>query len=67
MQNNLMPGQATAAHAMPLAEFIGEVLALLERNPMADEVLVERVKLLHHAEGQGSYEQVFQMINGMRR
>jgi uncharacterized oxidoreductase len=66
VQTDLMPGQATAAHAMPLADYTTEVMMLLEKEPHADEVLVERVKFLRFAETNGKHAQVFGMLNGPR-
>ena len=59
----LMPGHAASAHSMPLADFINETMALLENNPAAAEILVERVHPLRFAERDGQYEAVFGMLN----
>lgn len=67
VQTNLMPGQATSAHAMPLADYTAEVMTLLEKDPGADEILVERVKMLRFAEATGKHADVFHMLNGARR
>ncbi len=61
---DLMPGHADNPNSMPLADFIAESLALLERQPDAEEILVERVKLLRHAEARGDYAKVYGMLNG---
>jgi uncharacterized oxidoreductase len=66
VQTDLMPGQATAAHAMPLADYTAEVMMLLEKEPHADEILVERVKFLRFAESTGKHAEVFGMLNGPR-
>jgi uncharacterized oxidoreductase len=66
VQTDLMPGQATAAHAMPLAAFVEEVMGLIGAEA-PDEVLVARVKPLRSAEAEGRYGEVFGMINGARR
>lgn len=57
--------QASDPHAMPLAEFIDEVMHLLESRPDAPEVLVERVKGLRFAaaQGQEGYQQQFTQLN----
>ncbi len=56
--------QATDPHAMPLADYIAEVMHLLAvPEPPHGEVLVERVKLLRDAERKGEYEKVFGFLN----
>lgn len=59
-------GQEDSEHAMPLDEFADEVVALLESQPDAREILVERVKPLRNAEADGRYEQVVAAVNGAR-
>ncbi|RZQ64048.1 SDR family oxidoreductase [Amycolatopsis suaedae] len=60
----LLPGQETSDFAMPLDEFADEVVALLEADPEAEEVLVERVKFLRFGEARGDYDQVVAALNG---
>ena len=61
---DLMPGQAQNPHAMPLSDFIVEVISLIERQDTPQgEILVERVKPLRFAEING-YQAVFDMLNG---
>ena len=55
--------QASDPNAMPLAEFIAEVMALLESSPDAPEICVERVKRLRFAEANGGYDGFFQQMN----
>jgi len=43
---DLVPGQRESEFAMPLDEFVDEVVQLLETQPDADEIQVERVKFL---------------------
>src|SRR6266446_5847295 len=58
------PDQATDPEAMPLADYIAEVLQVLGNvKPPRDEILVERVKALRWAERDGVYEQVFAALN----
>lgn len=59
----LMPGQENNELAMPLDEFADEVVSLLEQDPAAHEILVERVKFLRFAEVRGDYEQVVSIVN----
>ncbi|WP_460817751.1 SDR family oxidoreductase [Microbacterium petrolearium] len=63
VQTDFMPGQAENPLAMPLGEFADEVLSLLETQPEAHEILVERVKFLRFAEVRGEYDQVVEAIN----
>ncbi|GAC67472.1 SDR family oxidoreductase [Gordonia soli] len=53
VQTDLMPGQAEADWAMPLTDFLDEVVRLLP--DATDEILVERVGFLRHAEARGTY------------
>ena len=57
--------QATDPHAMPLDEFINEVMSILKQNPDAREILVERVNFLRTAESKGmnAYYELFNGFN----
>ncbi len=57
--------QASDPSAMPLGEFIAEVMNLFKTEPTPHEINVERVKPLRYAAGQGQdkYEQMFQGFN----
>ncbi|MEU1684077.1 SDR family NAD(P)-dependent oxidoreductase [Micromonospora sp. NPDC005707] len=59
----LMPGQETSEFAMPLDEFVAEVVALIEAQPDAKEIQVERVKFLRYGEARGDYDQVVATLN----
>ena len=63
---DLMPGHAANPHSMPLDAFISESIALLQANPTAEEICVERVDRLRNAEAGGQYQQVFAMLNQPR-
>lgn len=63
VQTDLMPGHATNPHAQPLDEFIDEVMAILEADPDAHEVQVERVKFLRYGEARGDYADVVRALN----
>jgi len=66
VQTELMGAAQTAdPRAMPLPEFIAEVMQLLETQPGAHEVLVERVRPLRFAEHKGleNYERFFIQFN----
>ena len=60
---DLMPGHADNPNSMPLDAYISEVMALIEADPDAKEIHVERVKFLSEAERRGDYDQVFAMLN----
>jgi uncharacterized oxidoreductase len=60
--------QATDPNAMPLGAFIDEVVQILETQPEAEEVLVQRVHHLRFAaeKGRAGYQEVFAMVNDKR-
>ena len=60
---DLLPGQEDSEFAMPLDEFIAEVVGLLEAQPDAKEIQVERVKFLRYGEARGDYDQVVATLN----
>ncbi len=49
--------------AMPLDEYIAETMSLLEANPEADEIIVERVRPLRFAERDGRYDEAYHAFN----
>jgi len=59
--------QAEDPRAMPLDEFVSEVMEIIKTRPDATEILVERVKPLRFAAdgGQENYGKVFQGLNSM--
>jgi uncharacterized oxidoreductase len=57
VQTDLTPGQATREGYMPLEAFADEVIALLQSDPGAPEILVERVKPLRFAEREGQTDE----------
>jgi uncharacterized oxidoreductase len=59
----LMPGQETSDFAMPLDDFVTEVVGLIESQPDATEIQVENVKFLRYGEARGDYEQVVATLN----
>ncbi|WP_061300314.1 SDR family oxidoreductase [Herbidospora cretacea] len=63
VQTDLMPGQRDNERAMPLDEFVAETVALLESQPDAKEILVERVKFLREAVQRGDYDHVVTVLN----
>ena len=63
VRTGLVPGQEDNEQAMPLDEFIAEAVSLLESQPDAKEILVERVKFLRYGEARGDYDQVVATLN----
>ncbi|MEU4250395.1 SDR family NAD(P)-dependent oxidoreductase [Amycolatopsis sp. NPDC026612] len=64
VQTDLLPGHAENDQAMPLGEFVAEVMGILETQPEATEIQVERVKFLRYGEARGDYDQVVAALNG---
>lgn len=64
---DLMPGHQADPRSMPLDAYVDEVIALLEANPDAHEILVERVKPLRFAERNGEHDRMFAMLNAGHR
>lgn len=62
VQTDLMNG-ASDPRAMPLADFIAEVMQLFQSQPDAKEILVERVKPLRLAAENGTYNATFNGMN----
>jgi short-subunit dehydrogenase involved in D-alanine esterification of teichoic acids len=59
----LLPGQQDSAAAMPLDDFVTEVVTLLDENPDAPEILVDNVKFLRYGEARGDYDTVVATLN----
>jgi len=49
--------------AMPLDEYITETMTLLQTQPQADEIVVERVKRFRFAERDGVYDDIYPVFN----
>ena len=64
VQTELM-GQQDSEHAMPLAEFLDQVLALWEDNPDAQELVVENARGIRDATADGSYSQLLTMFSNI--
>jgi uncharacterized oxidoreductase len=60
---DLMDG-ASDPHAMPLGQFLAEVMAILKTQPTPSEICVENVKPLRFAAETGKFEMIFQRLNG---
>ncbi|MGZ3145044.1 SDR family oxidoreductase [Lentzea chajnantorensis] len=63
VQTDLLPGQADNDHAMPLDEYVAEVMGIIEARPDVREIQVERVKFLRYGEARGDYDQVVAALN----
>jgi uncharacterized oxidoreductase len=66
VQTELMGSQQAAdPRAMPLADFLAEVIEIIKTQPNATEILVERVKPLRFAasNGQEKYDAFFKQFN----
>jgi uncharacterized oxidoreductase len=64
VRTGLMGKETDNDHAMPLGEFIGEVMDLLASQPDAAQILVERVKPLRFAEVDRTYDKWFATLAG---
>ncbi|MEV7144767.1 SDR family oxidoreductase [Streptomyces tauricus] len=53
--------------AMPLEDYLDEVMGLLEADPKAEQILVERVKWQRNAEAEGRYADVLNVLSGRYR
>ena len=60
------PEQAVDPLAMPLADFIAEVMTILETQADVAEVIVERCKPLRFAAENGNLGAVFEMVNSQQ-
>lgn len=64
VRTNIVPGQEQSDFAMPLDDFVDEVLQILETQPDdATEIQVENVKFLRYGEVRGDYPQVVATLN----
>jgi uncharacterized oxidoreductase len=62
VQTDLMDG-ASDPRAMPLDQFIAEVMEIVKTQPAVEEICVERVKGLRLAAASGHYDAVFHGLN----
>lgn len=59
------PDQASDPNAMPLDDYIAEVLQLIgDEDTPGGEILADRAKLLRSAEAQGIYRDIYARLNG---
>jgi uncharacterized oxidoreductase len=59
----LLKGGTTDPRAMPLPQFISQVMEILKNEPDAKEICVENVKALRFAAEAGRFEKIFQGMN----
>ncbi|KEQ05007.1 SDR family oxidoreductase [Pseudorhizobium pelagicum] len=57
--------QANDPTAMPLTDFITEVMDILTNQPDAQEVVVERCKPLRYAAETGNLDKMFEIVSGL--
>ncbi|WP_137752443.1 SDR family oxidoreductase [Sphingopyxis sp. L1A2A] len=62
VRTDLTPGQSTRENYMPLDDFADEVMALFAQAPTPEEILVQNVLPLRHAEANGTVPQVLGML-----
>jgi uncharacterized oxidoreductase len=63
VQTHLMQG-AEDPRAMPLADFIAEVMQIFQTQPTPPEICVERVKGMRFAAENGKFDAIFNGLNG---
>jgi uncharacterized oxidoreductase len=63
VQTDLMDSNANDPRAMPLKEFIAEVIEILKQQPTPPEICVENVKPLRFAAESGKFDQLFNGLN----
>jgi uncharacterized oxidoreductase len=63
VQTALQGDRGFDPRGMPLDEYISETIALLQSQPEADEIIVDRVKGFRFAERDGRYDDVYPAFN----
>jgi uncharacterized oxidoreductase len=63
VQTKLQREQGNNASAMPLKDFIGELMRLIEESPDADEVVVDRAAPWRFSERDGDFDHRFKSYN----
>ena len=63
VQTALQGERGFDSRAMPLDEYITETITLLQTQPQADEIIVERVKRFRFAERDGAYDDIYPVFN----
>jgi uncharacterized oxidoreductase len=65
VQTALQGDRGFDPRGMPLDEYISETMTLLQTQPEADEIVVERVKGFRFAERDGTYDDIYPGFNQM--
>jgi uncharacterized oxidoreductase len=65
VQTALQGDRGFDPRAMPLDEYISETMTLLQTQPQADEIVVERVRGFRFAERDGTYDDIYPAFNQM--
>ncbi|KNE88107.1 hypothetical protein PSTG_18498 [Puccinia striiformis f. sp. tritici PST-78] len=63
MEQTDLHGSKDSQIAMPLDDFIEEVMVLLQSDSQSKEINVERSKLFRFAERNGKYDEIFLALN----
>jgi uncharacterized oxidoreductase len=63
VQTGLRGERGFDSRAMPLDEYVSETMELLETQPEADEIIVDRVKGFRFAERDGRFDDVYPAFN----
>ena len=63
VQTDLGPNHGKDPRAMPLNEFIDETMAVLQNEPGATEIVVDRCKPLRFAVESGNFDRAFEGLN----
>ncbi|MGH3635932.1 SDR family oxidoreductase [Mycobacterium sp.] len=63
VQTGLQGERGFDPNAMPLDDYIAETMTLLQTQPQADEIIVERVKRFRFAERDGHYDEIYPAFN----
>lgn len=63
VQTDLLDG-ANDPRAMPLGDFIAEVMTILKTEPAPSEICVENVRRMRFAAENGKFDQIFNGMNG---
>ena len=65
VRTDLTPGQSTREGYMPLDDFADEVMSLFAQTPTPEEILVQNVLPLRHAEANGNVPAVLGMLKSL--
>jgi uncharacterized oxidoreductase len=57
-------GQQDSEQAMPLDDFLSEVMTILQTQPDVGQIIVDNVKYLRFAEAGGAYDKVLSLLSG---